>query len=159
MAKMALRLGYNLMGPIFLASANARGLRHVMREKDIAERASAGVRGAGYFSTGDQTAEFMGWKGAYTIRIVSLGKELSLALQLPNTRPMHIVMSDEPELWSKTEFQQQLGIVILVLPQIRRSLEIPMLQYIGHGLGTSVYPPLQDLEALRVDPATLPACR
>jgi hypothetical protein len=159
-AKMALALGYNILGREFLATANARGLRHIMRERDIALRATAGVRGAGYLSEGDKTAEFLGWKGAYAIRILSTGKELALTLQLPSTRAIHIVMCDEPELWSKSDIQQTLGMVFLILPQLGRFVgPISMLQYIGHRSGTSIHSALQDLEKLRVDPTTLPPCR
>jgi hypothetical protein len=87
-----------------------------MREKDIAERASAGVRGR----------LLLHWRS--NCRIYGLEGRIY---------DSYSVARQGPELWSKTEFQQQLGIVVLVLPQIRRYLEIPMLQYIGHGLGTS----------------------
>ncbi len=164
MAKMALGLGSTVLGSPFLNTSYAASLRKLMWERDQTERAKIGVFGSGFLKAEtDSTAEFVGWRGAYTIRLhaPSAAGRLVLSLHFPSSRVMHIVVSDDPSLWSSPDLADlRDGRLYLVLPQLGEVLgPLPMPHYVSHRLGNIQLPQLQALEQKRIDPSTLPACR
>jgi hypothetical protein len=161
-AKAALALGYKIFGTAFLATAQAGRLRGLMREKDPARRAAFKVRGSDLLSTGDdRSAEFRGWKGAYTIHIGVFGDYLLLSIYLPTTQGMHIVIADEPAMWQSHNYASyREGVVYLVLPQVGHFAgPISHPEFIAHKIGTHRNPLLAAIEGMRVDQSTLPECR
>lgn len=162
MPKLALGLGSNLFGQAFLDKDYTRRLRGAMWERDIQKRAVFGLRGVNFLNENkDITSEFMGWKGAFTIRIMPVESELVLTLHFPSSRALHLVMANEPELWLDPHFApDHFGLIFLILPQIKRFVgPISLLSYISHRSQNILLKELQELEALRVDRATLPPCR
>ncbi len=163
MAKLGLGIGYNIMGTPFLASSSAAKLRAVMRESDIEKRAAVGLIGSDFLNArGDKTGAYVGWSGGYTIWLRPDIDRFYLSLYLPSTRAIHLVISDEPALWSRPEFDQykQLGRIYIIVPQISEFVgPLSWPEYFGHRFGQQPHAVLQRLEARRVDPASFPACR
>lgn len=164
MAKFALGIGYKIFGSTFLDTPYGKALRGAFREADLEKRAAYGLRGAGFLKAqDDSSAEFMGWKGAYTVRMQVIGQELVLSLHFPSSRAIHLVVSNEPSLWSScsSDFAAyREGVVYIVVPQLGECAgPIPMGQYVAHRLGGIHVPALDALEGKLIDPATLPQCR
>jgi hypothetical protein len=162
MAKMALGLGYKILGADFLATEYAKRLRGALWEQDLSKRAEFGLRGSGFLNDkSNTTSEFMGWKGAYTILFYAIGEQLVLSLHFPSSRAVHLVMSDEPSLWQEQGFAPyREGVVFLVLPQLGHFAgPVHLPEYVSHRLGNHRVTVLRDIEARRIDPASLPACR
>ena len=91
---------------------------------------------------------------------MAVRQELVLSVNLPTSRPIHIVMADDPSLWNEARFSSyQLGVVFVVVPQVERFAgPFPLAQYIGYLMGRVPLPELQSIEALKVNFASLPPC-
>jgi hypothetical protein len=162
MAKMALGVGYNVFGAEFLDLPYTKALRALLWEQNLEKRAALGIRGVGFLDgDADQSSRFMGWPGAYTIRLQVVGAEFVLSLHFPSSRPLHIVIANEPSLWAASDHAPyREGVVFLSLPQLPRFAgPFRMIDYISHRNGNYRMPTLDDIETRRIDPATLPACR
>ena len=163
LAKLALALGYKILGSRFLETSYAGHLRAALWEKDYAARANIPLRGSGFLSgAADTTAEFLAWPGAYMIRFHIIGSDFVLSLQLPSgTKIMHLVMADEPNLWQGKGFEPyRNGVLYLMLPQLARFVgPIGLPEYVVHRTNIARIAELADLERHRIDPATLPPCR
>lgn len=164
MAKLAFGVGYNVLGNDFLETSYAEGLRHAMWEQHLDKRAQLGLIGTGFFNgTDDKRAAFLGWEGAYTIRLHALTRPdcLVLSLHFPSTRVMHIVASSASTLWSKASRSHlRDGVVFIVSPQLGEALgPLPMPPYVSYHLGNTRITELDALHAERINPDMLPPCR
>lgn len=161
MAKLALGLAYNIFGPAFATSSYADSLRGQMWGKTHDERAKFNLRGVNFLDGAkDPTSLFIAFDGGYTIRIMAIKDELVLSVHLPSSRVMHIVMADDPSLWSDDRFQSyKLGTVFVVVPQVERFAgPFKLTDYIGYKTSRVSLPALDSIVALKINKATLPSC-
>lgn len=162
MAKLALGFGYTILGPQYLETDYAQRLRGALWEQDLGKRAAFGLRGLSFITgANSQVGNLIGWPGAYTFWFIVTDDTLIMVLHLPSTRAMQMTISTEPSLWQHSQsFAYHQGMVYFVLPQVRRFVgPVSLVNYLSHRSGTTLLPELEALEALRVDPATIPACR
>jgi hypothetical protein len=162
LAKFALGLGFNILGQPFLNTSYAIHLRNALWEKDAERRKRIPLRGSGFFGNeANETDTFVGWPGAYTIRLHIVAAHFVLTLHFPSGRAVHIVISDDPSLWVDENFDKyRNGAVFLVLPQLGQFVgPVPLPQYLAHRLGNIKLPELAAVEERRVDRASLPRCR
>lgn len=161
LAKLALGLGYKVLGSNFLETEYARYLHSALWERDRAARQRIPIRGTGYLETEvNLAAQVVAWPGAYTIHLHALQEWFSLSVYLPSGHPMHVCVSDAPQLWQQPAMgSYREGIVFLVIPQLGRFVgPVPFPEYLSHRLGNTSVPVLTELEARRIDPASLPSC-
>ncbi len=163
LAKMALGLGYNILGSGFFGTSYARYLLAALWEKNFAARAILPVRGSGFLKVQNaQLNEIIGWPGAYTIMLHAFHDCFALSFQLPSGQSMmHIVISDSPGLWQTTSLENyRHGVVFLVAPQCGKFVgPISLPEYVAHRLKNINIPALTELERLRIDPKFLPPCK
>lgn len=162
LAKLAIGLGVNLFGLHFLSTEYAKTLHLALWEQDPDKRAQIPVRGTGFLSdTVDPTDSTIGWIGAYTIRLHAIDDAFVLTIHLPNQKSLHVVISDERNLWASEEFEEvRLGQVYLSLPLLGRFIgPIGLDDYVGHRLNAKSLAELEEIERMRIDPSNLPPCR
>ena len=161
LAKVAIGLGFNILGTPYLSTSYFAQLRLALWEPNFAKRATIPVRGTGFFKDkSDPTDPILGWPGAYTLRIHAVEDNLILTIHMPNQQSMHVVISDEPRLWDGKGFDRYRdGEVYLVMPLLGRFVgPIRLEDYLGHRLKAITIPDLLAIEAKRIDPSTLPPC-
>ena len=162
LGKLALGVGYKLFGNAYLETQYSTEARRALWAKDAAAREGLQLRGSGFLSgMEDQTGELLGWSGAYVVRLHAVGDDFVLSMHLSSGRVMHVSIATSPELWASTNFDPyRNGVVYLVAPQTGRFIgPIDLPSYIAHRTGVRTVTELQELEAQRTDPATLPPCR
>jgi len=162
LAKMALGLGYNILGTRFLGTEYARYLLAALWEKDPTARSMIPVRGTGFLNAQDTLLnQIIGWAGAYTIMLYALHDWFVLSFHLPSGKSMRIAISDSPQLCQAADIEEyHNGSVFLIIPQCGRFLgPIPLPEYLSHQLGNIRIPILNELERLHIDPMSLPPCR
>lgn len=102
------------------------------------------------------TKNVLPWEGAHTFLIMSVGNYFVLSICIYGKAFLNVVISDEPNLWNDQKNYRD-GQIFLVVPQLRKSLNpISLPTYIGHKLKELPVKELQELEALKIDPSTLP---
>ena len=163
LAKLALGVGFNVLGPLFLGSTYASRLREALWERDPVARGKIPLRGSGfpYNVPKNVDEEILAWSGAYTILLKIFGSYFVLTLYTPSQKGMHIVISDDPTLWPDAMVKSYRdGQTYLCLPQIPKFIgPIWFPEYLGHRLGASRLEALAELELRRIDTGALPACR
>jgi hypothetical protein len=162
MAKLALGLGCNLFGTAFAISEYGNSLRGLMRGKTHEERAAFDIRGLNFLDGAkDSTSEYVAFKGGYTLLILAPRDEMILSVNFPSGRPIHIVMANDPALWSDARFNlYREGAVFVIVPQVERFAgPLRLAPYVSHLHGGPALPELQAIEAMRVASTTLPPCR
>jgi hypothetical protein len=160
-AKLALGLGYTILGKDFLDTEYSRDLRAALWSRDSTSRENIHMRGKGYFSsTNDPVTRVMARPGAYAIHLHAMRDHLTLSLYLPSTHSLCAVISDTPALWTSERFASyREGQVFLLIPQLDQFVgPLPLGSYISHRLGNAKVGKLSALEAMRIDPASLPPC-
>jgi HNH endonuclease/Protein of unknown function (DUF2934) len=160
LAKVALGLGFNLLGEAFVATAYAQELRSAVHESDQRKRSALRVRGSGFLlgPHDNAGARILSWSGAWTILIKVIANELCLTICSPSGHMMAVVVSDDPALWADGKLQNyQDGQVFLLLPQ-RSECSAPVVlpDFLAHRSGVIRQPELGRLERLRIDPRSLP---
>ncbi|MGA9753243.1 MAG: hypothetical protein WBS54_15785 [Acidobacteriota bacterium] len=159
LAKLALGLGYNLLGEKFVHSQHAQVLRGALAEKDFERRQSLGFAHSGFFPKDPVLERILTWEGGHCLAIVPTGGILALLVSIFGRPPMTAFISDDPSLWGE-RFNGKCGEVYIAVPQRDMWVgPIEMPQFIAHKTGTQRYPELAALEALRVVPGPLPSCR
>lgn len=162
LAKLALGMGYKILGDAYLKTPYCGDVRKALWAKDAQTRETIPLRGANFLnSSEDKTAELMSHPAGYVVRLHIVGNDLALSLNLPSGKVMHVSVSNSPELWAGADFEPyRQGVTYLISPQLGRFVgPISLPQYIAHKTGVGTVPELQPIEAQRVDPATLPPCR
>jgi len=163
LAKLAIGVGYNVLGPLYLESAYAQLLRAALWKRDPKVREEIPLRGTGfpYYSPRNIDEQFVAWLGAYTILLKITGSNFALTLYTPSQRGMHIVLSDDSRLWPDAMVRQYVdGQIYLSLPQIPKFVgPIWFPAYVSHRIGSAPVEDLVDLERRRIDVGALPPCR
>src|SRR5262249_12097626 len=138
LAKLALGLGFTLLGMPFLNSPYAQQLRRALREGDFRKRGEIAVRKTGFDSrANDVLSRVLYLRGAWVLAFLPSTNDLSLAICTPTGRTATVVVSDDPAIWrdaATVEFQY--GLVFVIQPQ-QQFFEgpIPLPQFREHQVG------------------------
>jgi hypothetical protein len=163
LCKLALGIGHNLLGNAFGVTTYAGELRKALREKDPQKRAVIEVRGSNYFAANrlNELAKLLGLSGTWVIALNAYDTAFILSVITPAKRFMSIIVSDDPSLWAGDKFDKyRYGAVFVVLPQRDMFLgPIDMQRYLARAVDGASIPELSAIEALRIDPSTLPPKR
>jgi len=161
LAKLALAIGFKLLGEAFLATDYATNLRKGFREADPDKRKAIPVQGTGFLSDhGLNGAEkALQWPGAWVLLIKVTDEILSLSVVSPSGRAMNVVVCQEAELVSVLGEEYRDGLVWVTVPSLGEGVgPTPLPAYLAHQLGKASPPQLQLLSSKRIDPAILPPC-
>lgn len=163
LAKLAVGLGFNILGPLVLDSTYARHLRNALWEQDPLAREKIPLRGSGfpYGIPRNVDEKVVAWAGAYTLLLKISGPYFVFTFYTPSQKGMHIVIADDPKLWPDAVVRRYRdGQIYLCLPQIPKFIgPIWFPEYLSHRLRNSRLEVLADLECRRVDTGALPECR
>nr|WP_230968056.1 HNH endonuclease [Nostoc sp. WHI] len=156
LAKIALGLGFNIFGDKYLETDYAQFLRDILWRKKP-NNTSELKRFLGYFDpVGESLKVILPWEGAHTFLIMSIGDYFILCMCIYGKAFLNVVISDERSLWSDHKNYSD-GQIFLVVPQLSKALNpISLPIYISHKLQELPAKELQELEALKIDPSTLP---
>jgi len=147
--KIARGFGFKILGETYIDTAYAYHLLAGLNERNPEARRKLAVRGSGYFKTLDsQLNKIIGWEGAYTVHFHVIKNYFGLSLYLPSTKNMHVVISDEANLWTSTILKDYLeGIIYLIIPQLGMfvgPLDLP--SYFAHRRGIVSIRELEQIE-------------
>lgn len=162
MCKLALSLGYQILGHDFGVSAYAQELRKALWCKDFQERRELKILGSGSFSTPNEISQGLGQAlgicGAWTLTIQALNSLLFAAISSPFQQIRLIVISDDPSLWSdKIKNHYCIGQCYVVAPIIKKAVgPIPLPELITHKYTGQLNVELKKIEKFRVTLETLP---
>ena len=160
LSKIALGLGFNLLGDAFLATPYALQLRAVLHESDAQKRAAMDLRASSYLQSvvDGPLTQTLRWDGAWVLVIAIISGTLSLLVSTPSGRLLAVAISDDSALWANGRLKDyQLGQAFLILPQRREFVgPVSLPEYVLHRWGTQCHAQLTRLEGLRVDPSRLP---
>lgn len=162
LAKLALGMGYKLLGDDYLITTYYNDVRAALWARDPDARQGIPLRGASFLSSReDQTAELLSHPAGYIVRLHIIANDFVLSLNLPSGKVMHVSMSDSPQLWEEPRFDHyRQGVMYLIAPQLGRFVgPVSLPQFIAHKTGIGKVQELQAIEAMRIDPSTLPPCR
>jgi HNH endonuclease len=162
LAKLALGIGYTLFGQKFLHTAYAGYLRQGMREKDRVKRAQLPIRGVGFLNSVSSNAlRVLAFPGAWVIQLKIVETFFMLSIVTPLGNSMIIVISDSQELWNETIFEPyQEGVFYVVVPAAATAVgPISTSDYLSHISKQRPFPSLAQIEAKKINPASLPPCR
>jgi hypothetical protein len=150
LAKLALGLGFNILGERFLSTCYSHNLRKMLWNRE--RKDGVEIKGTGYFGARDKDAEgIMSFNGAYVLAMHAFGEAFGLSVYMPSGQGMHVTISDQPELWQDTSFDSyREGLVFVVIAQLGRFVgPISLTTYIRHKQGTFRHKELADIEALK----------
>ena len=138
LAKLALAVGYQLLGKPFLETKYSKTLRTAFREADYEKRKKSLVRGSSYLgdSLDKSVEQLLQFPGAWVLLIWKTGESLGLHIVTPSGKTMSVVVCDDPMLLEKLDEVYDDGVVWLSLPVLETSigpLEFP--SYIAHQIG------------------------
>lgn len=160
LAKLALGLGHNILGPAVSSSPYADELRRLLWCNDFSKRGEIAVRGTGPWDQTlfDPVRIFISWPGIWSIFLTQAGSDFAFVLSTPQGRSMSMVISDDHLLWSSTVIEEyRRGVVYFVVPQRQRVFGPASIgSLISHKQGYQRSAILAELEALRTDPLALP---
>lgn len=152
LAKIALGMGYKLMGEAYLDTTYAKGLRQAMWEKDHQARSKL-LRGIPLTSTHLQSIkDYLGLPGTYGLLLWAQKDIFLLLMTLPGGAVTSVVISEDPHLWSDHELEQYRdGIIFVIAPQLQSCLgPIAFPDFLAHRLGNIPHPDVEQLESARV---------
>jgi hypothetical protein len=161
LAKLALAVGYKLFGAEFLDSDSGKTLRQGLREADANKRKKLPINGTGYLGPQpfSHLKDLLGWPGWWVLIIKLVAGKLMLSVVTPIGRTMAVVITESPTLLERLDQTFIEGNLWLTIPSLSRSEgPIWLPDYLAHRAGTPYLPALTAIEAMRVDPATLPPC-
>ncbi len=158
LVKLALGFGHKLLGDAFLESPYAHTLSQALWERDPDKRRAFKVRGCGFLEEKPALSNILGWDGGHVLLFRSDNQYLSLSLILFGSLEGHVVISDEPDLWSRqSTIAADNGSVYILVPQRDIGLgPVPLVDYMAHKQGIRALQDLASLEALKIDPTKLP---
>lgn len=162
LAKVALSVGYKMLGRPFLESEYGQQLRYAFREADATKRQSSKVRGTGYLqpSPMENIAEQLAWSGAWVLLVIVINGALSLNVVTPTGKIMTILISDDAALVAGLDKEVIDGVVWLSIPALGEAVgPLSLPDYLAHQTKAKSAPALKALEAKRIDPASLPPRR
>lgn len=159
LVKLALGLGFTLLGDAFLSTNYAKTLRLALWQRDIRKRSKLPVRGTDFHSgPTPHLGDALGIRGAWVILIDSADECLCLSVFTPTARTATIVISDDPMIWQPMlPEEMSVGTVFIVQPQRKLfSGPIALPTYLAHKSGHPLLPLLEDLERSRIRIEDLP---
>lgn len=163
LTKLALGLGYNILGRRAMDNPYAHELRKSLWTSDAEARESLEVRGTGFFyQHGDDRAyRFLEWKGVWVVMLNAFSEGFTLNIITPGGRHMSITLSIEPALWPANVRQTYgSGQIYFIVPQRALSVgPVTMVEYISFKNGRRSHPGLHHLRSLEVDISDLPPKR
>lgn len=162
LAKLALAVGYQLLGKPFLETEYSKMLRAAFREADYEKQKKSLVRGSGYLgdTLGKSVEQRLRLPGAWVLLIWRTGECLGQHIITPSGKTMSVVVCDDPILLGKLPEVYNDGVVWLCLPALETAigpLEFP--NYIAHQIGERRLAMLTELEEKRVAFDSLPPCQ
>lgn len=162
LSKLALALGYKVLGRDFLKTPYASTLRRGFREADPAKRQNIQVMGSGYLGAqrlGGAEA-VMKWPGAWVLCVLITQDKLHLVVVTPAGKTMIVLVCDDPALIAALPQDVREGQVWLTIPALGEAVgPIPIPAFLAHQIGAAVNVELAALAAKRHDPNLLPPCR
>lgn len=161
LAKLALAIGYKLLGEPFLDTDYAEVLRRAFREADFEKRKRLPVRGTGYLhSHGDLgVGKPPSWPGGWVLLIKVANHGLILSVVSPSGTSMNVLVCDKPELVARLDPAFLDGQIWLTVPAVGEAVgPIPLPDYLAYQLNETPVPELSALANKRSDPASLPPC-
>jgi hypothetical protein len=159
LAKVALGLGFKLLGEVFISTPYGQELQRAFRESKAQKRATLKVQRTGFLhAVRDGASQLLRWDGAWVLLLKAATDVLSLTICSPSGYVMRIVISDEPSLWSESRLEvYREGQLFLIVPPRDEFLgPIPLPEYLAHRSGIGRRADLGRLEQLRIDPNVLP---
>ncbi len=162
LAKVALAVGYKMLGKQFLDTDYGKQLRYAFREADAKKRRASKVRGTGYLQESPLApmGEVLTWAGAWVLLIIVMGGSLSLSVVTPLGKIMTILISDDAKLIAGLDKAANDGLVWLTIPSLGEAVgPLSFPDYLAHKSKAQADPTLTALEARRIDPASLPPRR
>ncbi len=158
--KLAIGLGYNLLGEPFIASEYYQKLKAGLWEKDYKKRCQLGLRGSGILQSDKTPEKLLGWEGGNTIFLKEEGEFLLCILTLGDNN-LSVCISDRPALWRDRQLPfSPAGLVHVVIPQRNLFIgPIDLEEYIAHKSGVIRIWQLTDVERMRVNLNELPPFR
>lgn len=163
LSKIALGLGFNLLGDAFLATPYALRLRATLHESDPQKRAASGIHCTAYAQSAADglLPQALHWNGAWVLTVGVTDGRIFLLVSTPSGRELSVVISDDSPLWADGRLKEyHLGQVFLILPQRREFVgPISAHTYLLHRWGVQRCAQLARIEAMRVDPSSLPKHR
>jgi len=159
LAKIALGIGFNLLGEDYLESEYALELHRCLWEKDFEKRCKLKVRGTGFLNEFNQIKDYMCYPGAHLINILSVGKELVIGLCLYGVIFAQIVICDDKKYFSDRQ-ELRSGLIYLLFPQIKKIVgPISLGKYIACKFSGDKLKELEEIENCRIDYKKLPPFR
>ena len=163
LAKIALALGYKLLGRDFLSTPYAADLRKALWEREFSVRQQIPIRGSGYLYAADPMAAAaspMAWPGGWVLLVKVVEGKLGFSVFTPSGKTMVILICDVAGLIAALPAEYTEGRVWLVVPPLGRSAgPFGLADYLTHITGNQPIAGLQSIEAERADPRLLPKCR
>lgn len=163
LAKLALGFCHTILGESASRSRYAGALRQRLWSRTETPEEADTIRGAGFWGGRDDElmANFMGWRGAWTLTFQPMPDGFGMTIIMPGGRLMAMLLSDEPSLWPEAVVEQYAdGLVYVVVPARGRTVgPIPLANFVSHKLGNHRETDLVGLEALRIDRTALPPVR
>lgn len=161
LAKLALAVGYKLFGADFLDTAYATDLRSALWERDANKRQKLPIKGTGYLGTlslGD-LKNLLAWPGGWLLSVKIVRPQVILIVVTPIGKTMSVVISDSIVLVDSLDQKFKEGLIWLIIPSLSRSEgPIWLPDYLAHREGSRPLAALTAIEALRIDPSSLPSC-
>jgi len=161
LAKLALGLGYKLLGASFLNTPYAAHLRAGFREADAEKRRTIPVKGSGYLA-GSKLAELgsaLTWTGGWVLVVQRAHGQLLLTVVAPSGQLMTVAISDDAALVSTLDNVYDEGVVWITVPPAEEAVGPKALpDYLNYTLNGAADPDLEGLAAKRGDAGTLPPC-
>lgn len=150
LAKLARALGYKLFGDAYVGSPYGERVRQAMYERNFEKR-----QGLAYYLTEapgmQQVAKFVHIPGAYSVYLFASERGFVLGLVMPSGEGFFITVSDEPELWSGSDFDRyRLGVAYVVAPGaglFAGPIDFP--EFHAHVAGIAPHEKLEELERRR----------
>jgi hypothetical protein len=161
LAKVALAVGYKILGRDFLETDYAKALRQGFREVDPKKRRKVPVKGSGYLGpAGLGAAEaILKWPGAWVLGVLVMGGKLGLTIITPGGKSMTILVSEDARLIGRLGKAQGDGQIWLTIPALGEAVgPVSLPEYLAHQTNSRSFPALAALAAKRIDPASLPPC-
>jgi hypothetical protein len=154
LAKIALSLGYNLLGADFLRAWYTASLRKVLWEKDPKKRASYGVRGSGFYEQDKLLNKIISWEGGYTFLLKRSEPFLSFGFSLFGKAMLNIAISEDAELTKLSDIKDTIYVLVPQIGRFEGPFELE--KYIACKQGIVRIAELDDLKSRCVDLKTLP---
>jgi hypothetical protein len=147
-SKLALAIGYSLFGDAYLSTSLAQEARKGCwpKEDDMPQ-----VRGSSSLAhPGDpKFAQIVGYPGAVALMVMRSDSWYALTVTIDQRVPFIVQLA--PTTLTSRWFDPESGYVLLLFPQLRKMLEISLIDMVVHITGIKHHPGLEEIDAKRRD--------